>query len=160
MSREQQHFKGRIYPIKVTSFHIINGALLILIRSPLQLCALSQLGCTREADTSQYESNTMQVQKYALIFPLKNSFDANTTFNHKEEKIALMYFLFLCLKVGFAFCTGSSSFRKMMSITMEFIDMENIPYLFKQKPTFNYFKTKFHLACIRVISKYIRGRGK
>ena len=46
--------------------------------------------------------------------------------NHKEEKIALMYFLFLCLKVGFAFCTGSSSFRKMMSITMEFIDMENM----------------------------------
>ena len=33
--RGYQHFKGRFYPVKVTSFHIINGALLILNRAPL-----------------------------------------------------------------------------------------------------------------------------
>ena len=35
ISREQQRFKGRIYLVKVTSFHIINWALLILNVAPL-----------------------------------------------------------------------------------------------------------------------------
>ena len=32
-----QHVKGRFYPVKVTSFHIINGALLILNLPPLEV---------------------------------------------------------------------------------------------------------------------------